>query len=62
MTDDRSTAIEVDALAQPCGCPAMPEISRRSFLKAAGATGVVAGLASEGMFTRLAVRRRALLG
>jgi len=54
MTDDHSTAIEVDALAQPCGCPAMPEISRRSFLKAAGATGVVAGLASEGMFTRLA--------
>jgi uncharacterized protein (DUF1501 family) len=54
MTDDRSTAIEVDALAQACGCPAMPEISRRSFLKAAGATGVVAGLASEGMFTRLA--------
>ena len=39
---------------QPCGCPAQPEISRRSFLKAAGATGIVAGLASEGMFTRLA--------
>lgn len=51
---DRSTAIDVDAIEQPCGCPVMPKISRRSFLKAAGATGVVAGLASEGMFTRLA--------
>lgn len=48
------TTIDVDTAEQPCGCPAVPEISRRSFLKAAGATGVVAGLASEGMFTRLA--------
>lgn len=54
MTDDRTTTLDVTPLAQPCGCPAQPEISRRSFLKAAGATGIVAGLASEGMFTRLA--------
>jgi uncharacterized protein (DUF1501 family) len=37
-----------------CGCPAGPELSRRSFLKAAGVAGLVAGLASEGMFTRMA--------
>ena len=54
MPESRPSAIDIDALEQPCGCPAVPEISRRSFLKAAGATGVVAGLASEGMFTRLA--------
>lgn len=54
MTKDRTTALDVTPLSQPCGCPAQPEISRRSFLKAAGATGVVAGLASERMFTRLA--------
>ncbi len=54
MPENRTTAIEIDALEQPCGCPVTSEISRRSFLKAAGATGVVAGLASEGMFTRLA--------
>lgn len=54
MSEDRSTTIDIDALGQPCGCPAEPGISRRSFLKAAGAAGVVAGLASEGMFTRLA--------
>ncbi|MGZ8631261.1 MAG: DUF1501 domain-containing protein [Actinomycetota bacterium] len=55
MSDDRTnTTIDVSPLTQPCGCPATPELSRRSFLKAAGATGIVAGLASEGMFTRLA--------
>ena len=37
-----------------CGCPAGPELSRRSFLKAAGVAGLVAGMASEGMFTRMA--------
>jgi uncharacterized protein (DUF1501 family) len=42
------------APSKPCGCPELPEISRRSFLKAAGTAGVVAGLATEGMFTRLA--------
>ena len=51
---DPRTTIDVEAIEQPCGCPATPGISRRSFLKAAGAAGVVAGLASEGMFTRLA--------
>ena len=54
MPQERITTLDVTPLAQPCGCPAQPEISRRSFLKAAGATGIVAGLASEGMFTRLA--------
>jgi uncharacterized protein (DUF1501 family) len=53
MADPRP-ALDVTPLAQPCGCPEAPEISRRSFLKAAGATGIVAGLASEGLFTRLA--------
>jgi uncharacterized protein (DUF1501 family) len=51
---ERTTTIDVTPVAERCGCPALPEISRRSFLKAAGATGIVAGLASEGMFTRLA--------
>jgi uncharacterized protein (DUF1501 family) len=54
MSDDRTTPIDATTLPQPCGCPAMPELSRRSFLKAAGAAGIVAGLASEGAFTRLA--------
>jgi uncharacterized protein (DUF1501 family) len=49
-----TTTIDVAPVAERCGCPALPELSRRSFLKAAGATGIVAGLASEGMFTRLA--------
>ena len=50
----RPTTIDVTPVAERCGCPALPEIPRRSFLKAAGAAGIVAGLASEGMFTRLA--------
>ncbi len=37
-----------------CGCPESQAISRRSFLKRSAAAGVVAGLAAEGMFTRLA--------
>jgi len=53
-TLERATTIDVTPMTERCGCPALPEISRRSFLKAAGATGIVAGLASEGMFTRLA--------
>ena len=46
--------------AKPCGCPELPEISRRSFLKRAGAAGVVAGLATEGHVhaARLRGRRR----
>ena len=36
MPEDRTTTLDVTPLAQPCGCPAQPEISRRSFLKAAG--------------------------
>ncbi len=40
---------------KPCGCPEFDRaISRRSFLKRAGAAGLVAGLASETAFTRLA--------
>jgi uncharacterized protein (DUF1501 family) len=40
---------------KPCGCPDFDRaITRRSFLKRAGAAGLVAGLASETAFTRLA--------
>ena len=40
---------------EPCGCPEFDRaISRRSFLKRAGVAGLVAGLASETAFTRLA--------
>jgi uncharacterized protein (DUF1501 family) len=48
------TTLDATPTAKPCGCPELPEISRRSFLKAAGTAGVVAGLATDGMFTRLA--------
>jgi uncharacterized protein (DUF1501 family) len=48
------TTLDATPKTKPCGCPELPEISRRSFLKAAGAAGVVAGIATEGMFTRLA--------
>jgi uncharacterized protein (DUF1501 family) len=48
------TTLDATTKTKPCGCPELPEISRRSFLKAAGTAGVIAGLASEGMFTRLA--------
>ncbi|MEO8477131.1 MAG: DUF1501 domain-containing protein [Actinomycetota bacterium] len=44
----------VSPTRRDCGCPAGPELSRRSFLKASGVAGLVAGLASEGMFTRMA--------
>lgn len=54
LSEDRTFTLDVTPVSEPCGCPAQPTISRRSFLKAAGATGIVAGLASEGMFTRLA--------
>jgi uncharacterized protein (DUF1501 family) len=39
---------------KPCGCPDTGGLSRRSFLKGAAATGVLAGLASETLATRLA--------
>lgn len=48
------TTLDATPATRPCGCPELPEISRRSFIKRAGAAGVVAGLATEGMFTRLA--------
>ena len=47
------TTLDATPATKPCGCPKLP-ISRRSFIKRAGAAGVVAGLATEGMFTRLA--------
>ena len=47
------TTLYATPATKPCGCPELP-ISRRSFIKRAGAAGVVAGLATEGMFTRLA--------
>ncbi|HEY7668357.1 MAG TPA: DUF1501 domain-containing protein [Actinomycetota bacterium] len=40
---------------KPCGCPDYERgMSRRSFLKRAGLSGLVAGIASQTMFTRLA--------
>jgi uncharacterized protein (DUF1501 family) len=43
------------AKTEPCGCPEMRQaISRRSFLKRSATAGIVAGIASQGMFTRLA--------
>jgi uncharacterized protein (DUF1501 family) len=40
---------------RPCGCPDYERgMSRRSFLKRAGVAGLVAGVASQTMFTRLA--------
>jgi uncharacterized protein (DUF1501 family) len=53
MTKPRPT-LDPQAALEPCGCPHMPAISRRNFLKAAGAAGIVAGIAGEDMFTRMA--------
>jgi uncharacterized protein (DUF1501 family) len=53
MTKPRPTLDPQPAL-KPCGCPHMPAISRRNFLKAAGVAGLVAGIAGEDMFTRMA--------
>jgi uncharacterized protein (DUF1501 family) len=53
VTQTPSSTSDVEVELKPCGCPHLPEISRRSFLKASAA-GIVAGLATEGMFTRLA--------
>ena len=53
MTKPRP-ALDPQAALKPCGCPHMPAVSRRNFLKAAGVAGVVAGIAGEGMFTRMA--------
>jgi uncharacterized protein (DUF1501 family) len=53
MTRPRPT-LDPQAKLKPCGCPHMPAISRRNFLKAAGVAGIVAGIAGEDMFTRMA--------
>ncbi len=53
MTEQRPT-LDPQVALKPCGCPHMPAISRRNFLKAAGVAGVVAGIAGEDMFTRMA--------
>jgi uncharacterized protein (DUF1501 family) len=53
MTKPRPT-LDAQPALKPCGCPHMPAISRRNFLKAAGAAGIVAGIAGEDMFTRMA--------
>ena len=53
MTKPRP-ALEPNAVLKPCGCPHMPPISRRNFLKATGVAGLVAGIAGEDMFTRMA--------
>jgi uncharacterized protein (DUF1501 family) len=43
------------ARTKPCGCPELQSaMSRRSFLKRTAGAGLVAGIASQGMFTRLA--------
>jgi uncharacterized protein (DUF1501 family) len=63
MTTSRTTPaiqspvrrIPAAAGVKECGCPEYDAtMSRRSFLKRAGAAGLVAGIASETMFTRLA--------
>ena len=46
--------LDPQAAVKPCGCPHMPALSRRNFLKAAGVAGVVAGVAGQDMFTRMA--------
>ncbi len=43
------------AATKPCGCPELQSaMSRRSFLKRTAGAGLVAGIASQGMFTRMA--------
>jgi uncharacterized protein (DUF1501 family) len=47
--------VPAGAATKPCGCPELRHaLSRRSFLKRSATAGVVAGIASQGMFTRLA--------
>lgn len=53
MTKPRPT-LDAQPAVKPCGCPHMPEISRRNFFKAIGAAGIVAGVAGQDMFTRMA--------
>ena len=53
MTKPRPT-LDPEVATKPCGCPHMPPVSRRNFLKAAGIAGIVAGIAGEDMFTRMA--------
>ena len=53
MTKPRPT-LDAQPAVKPCGCPHMPALSRRNFLKATGLAGIVAGIAGEDMFTRMA--------
>jgi uncharacterized protein (DUF1501 family) len=53
MTKPRQV-LDQQVATKPCGCPHMPEISRRSFIKAAGVAGIVAGIAGEDLFTKMA--------
>ena len=53
MTKPRPT-LDAQPALKPCGCPHLPPISRRNFLKATGLAGLVAGIAGEDMFTRMA--------
>ncbi len=53
MTKPRPV-LDPQVATKPCGCPHMPEISRRSFIKAAGVAGLVAGIAGEDLFTKMA--------
>lgn len=53
MTKPRP-ALDPQPASKPCGCPHMPELSRRNFLKTIGVAGLVAGIAGKDMFTRMA--------
>ena len=53
MTKPRPT-LDPAVARKPCGCAHMPAISRRNFLKATGLASIVAGIAGEDMFTRMA--------
>ncbi len=53
MTKPRPT-LDPQAALKPCGCPHIPALSRRNFLKSLGAAGIVAGIAGEDMFTKMA--------
>ncbi len=57
MTDDAQTPMprpRPEPRTRDCGCPEYDGLSRRSFLRIAAAAGALAGLASEGLATRLA--------
>ncbi|MEA2555307.1 MAG: hypothetical protein QOI60_638 [Actinomycetota bacterium] len=55
MTTKTRNVSPAEIMTKPCGCPDLEKaISRRSFLKRSATAGVVAGIASQAMFTQLA--------